>query len=197
MDKHIPSHLIPFLDEYERQNISEMEEVFSIKQDGMTRTERRAWKRKISKAIIKVGSKANKKRRNKIMTREQVKKALPLIQAFVEGKTIQTKNGSKWIDIDSDKNQLILDSVVTYQDCFRIKSEPSYRPFRNVEECWQEMLKHAPFGIMSSKNSKDYMSFMSLNDEGCDFCGYEGENFESAFDDIQFADGTPFGIKED
>lgn len=131
------------------------------------------------------------------MTREQVKKALPLIQAFVEGKTIQTKNGSKWIDIDSDKNQLILDSVVTYQDCFRIKPEPSYRPFRNVEECWQEMLKHAPFGIMSSKNSKDYMSFMSLNDEGCDFCGYEGENFESAFDDIQFADGTPFGIKED
>lgn len=90
------------------------------------------------------------------MTREQVKKALPLIQAFVEGKTIQTKNGSKWIDIDSDKNQLILDSVVTYQDCFRIKPEPSYRPFRNVEECWQEMLKHAPFGIMSSKNSKDY-----------------------------------------
>lgn len=131
------------------------------------------------------------------MTREQVKKALPLIQAFVEGKTIQTKNGSKWIDIDSDKNSLILDSVVTYQDCFRIKPEPSYRPFRNVEECWQEMLKHAPFGIMSSKNSKDYMSFMSLNDEGCDFCGYEGENFESAFDDIQFADGTPFGIKED
>lgn len=128
------------------------------------------------------------------MTREQVKKALPLIQAFVEGKTIQTKNGSKWVDIDSDKNQLILDSVVTYQDCFRIKPEPSYRPFRNVEECWQEMLKHAPFGIMSSKNSKDYMSFMSLNDEGCDFCGYEGENFESAFDDIQFADGTPFGI---
>lgn len=102
------------------------------------------------------------------MTREQVKKALPLIQAFVEGKTIQTKNGSKWIDIDSDKNQLILDSVVTYQDCFRIKPEPSYRPFRNVEECWQEMLKHAPFGIMSSKNSKDYMSFKSLNDEGCE-----------------------------
>ena len=129
------------------------------------------------------------------MTREQVKKALPLIQAFVEGKTIQTKNGSKWIDIDSDKNQLILDSVVTYQDCFRIKPEPSYRPFRNVEECWQEMLKHAPFGIMSSKNSKDYMSFKSLNDEGCDFCGYEGESFESAFDDIQFADGAPFGIK--
>lgn len=59
MDKHIPSHLIPFLDEYERQNISEMEEVFSIKQDGMTRAERRAWKRKISKAKLKTNNKVN------------------------------------------------------------------------------------------------------------------------------------------
>lgn len=129
------------------------------------------------------------------MTKEQIKKALPLMLAFAEGKTIQIKNGSRWIDIDGDKNELSLDSVVAYQDCFRIKPKDVYRPFRNVEECWQEMLKHQPFGIMSSKNRKDYMSFKSLNDEGCDFCGYEGESFESAFDDIQFADGTPFGIK--
>lgn len=61
MDKHIPSHLIPFLDEYERQNISEMEEVFSIKKDGMSRAERRAWKREISKAKFKVFSKFKKK----------------------------------------------------------------------------------------------------------------------------------------
>lgn len=130
-----------------------------------------------------------------IMTREQIKIALPLILAFAGGKTIQTKNGSRWIDIDGDKNELSLDSVVAYQDCFRIKPNDVHRPFRNAEECWQEMLKHAPFGIMSSKNRKDYMSFMSLNDEGCDFCGYREESFESAFDDIQFADGAPFGIK--
>lgn len=131
------------------------------------------------------------------MTREQIKIALPLILAFAEGKTIQIKNGSRWIDIDGDKDELNLDSVVAYQDCFRIKPNDVYLPFRNAEECWQEMLKHQPFGIMSSKNRKDYMSFKSLNDEGCDFCGYEGESFESAFDDIQFADGTPFGIKEE
>ncbi len=51
------------------------------------------------------------------------------------------------------------------------------------------------FGIMSSKDRKNYMSFKSLIDEGCDFCGYEGESFESAFDDIQFADDSPFGVK--
>ena len=61
MDKNIPSHLIPVLDEYDRQNISEIEEVFSIKKDGMSRAERQAWKREISKAKFKVFSKSNKK----------------------------------------------------------------------------------------------------------------------------------------
>ena len=63
MDEQIPSHLIPVLEEYERQNISEMEEVFSIKKDGMSRAERRAWKREISKAKFKVFSKFKKKKK--------------------------------------------------------------------------------------------------------------------------------------
>lgn len=50
MDEHIPSHLIPVLEEYERQNISQTEEIFSINKDGMSRAERRAWKRKLSKS---------------------------------------------------------------------------------------------------------------------------------------------------
>lgn len=123
------------------------------------------------------------------MTKEETKQRIAVMQAYVDGKQIQVYETSlgKWFDTDAP-------SWITSKR-FRIKSEPHYRPFRNAEECWQEMLKHAPFGIMSSKDSKDYMSFMSLNDEGCDFCGYNGENFESALDDIQFADGTPFGIK--
>lgn len=31
MDEQIPSHLIPVLEEYERQNISKIEEAFSIR----------------------------------------------------------------------------------------------------------------------------------------------------------------------
>lgn len=129
------------------------------------------------------------------MTREQIKIALPLILAFAEGKTIQIKNGSRWIDIDGDKNELNLDSVVAYRDCFRIKPNDVCLHFRNAEECWQEMLKHQPFGIVSSKHDKAYMAFESLDDGICNFNGYREESFESAFDDIQFADGAPFGIK--
>lgn len=125
------------------------------------------------------------------MTREETTERIKIMQAYVDGKKIQWAYDSTDIWYDTDYPQWTPDID------YRIKPESSYRPFHNTDECWQEMLKHQPFGIMSSKNRKDYMSFKSLNDEGCDFCGYEGENFESAFDDIQFADGTPFGIKED
>lgn len=191
MDKHIPSHLIPFLDEYERQNISEMEEVFSIKQDGMTRAERRAWKRKISKAKFKVFSKSNKKKKNKIMTKEETKNLIVVMQAYVDGKQIQytVAESEYWADAKSPEWDPNYD--------YRIKPEPKYRPFANADECWQEMLKHQPFGIVSSKHDKAYMAFESLDDGICNFNGYREESFESAFDDIQFADGIPFGIKEE
>lgn len=126
------------------------------------------------------------------MTREETAECIKVMQAYVEGKQIQYADAETedWIDIESSEWDWD-----NYD--YRIKPGPSYRPFANVEECWQEMLKHQPFGIMSSKNRKDYMSFKSLIDEGCDFCGYEGESFESAFDDIQFVDGAPFGIKKE
>lgn len=126
------------------------------------------------------------------MTREETKQSIAIMQAYADGKHIEffDKTNNEWVEI-------IHPLWNWHENDYRIKPEPKYRPFANADECWQEMLKHRPFGIMSSKNRKDYMSFMSLNDEGCDFCGYEGESFESAFDDIQFADGAPFGIKEE
>ena len=80
------------------------------------------------------------------MTQEEAKKLLPIIQAYVEGKKIQVKlkTDSKeltenWVDVtnpDWDKAR-----------CYRIKPELKYRPFKDVEECWEEMQKHSPFGI--------------------------------------------------
>lgn len=130
------------------------------------------------------------------MTREQVKQVLPLMQAFAEGKTIQTKNGSRWIDIDSDKDQLILDSVVAYQDCFRIKPEHKYRPFKDAEECWQEMKNHQPFGWV--KVQGQYRTVVIRVADGV--LQLDKADIILYFDDglryLSFADGTPFGIKE-
>lgn len=124
------------------------------------------------------------------MTRKETKQCIAVMQAYADGKQLELfdKYKNEWVDVvDPTWNW--------YNNVYRIKPESSYRPFRNVEECWKEMLKHQPFGIVSNKNRKEYMSFKFLADEGCDFCGYEDETFTSLFSGIQFVDGTPFGVK--
>lgn len=88
MDEHIPSHLIPVLEEYERQNISKTEEIFSINKDGMSRAERRAWKRKLSKSNLKSSvSKFNKMNKTKaIELMKEVEDSLFLVKGMCIGK---------------------------------------------------------------------------------------------------------------
>lgn len=75
------------------------------------------------------------------MNRQQAKELLPVIQAFADGKTIQVKGGNGiWCD---DVNELSFDLDPQY---YRIKLEPKYRPFKDSEECWNEMQRHQPFG---------------------------------------------------
>lgn len=80
------------------------------------------------------------------MNRKEAAKLLPIIKAYAEGKEIEgLYKGTKspWFKIkDMDFNQGII---------FRIKPEHKYRPFANAEECWQEMLKHQPFGWVKEK----------------------------------------------
>lgn len=81
---------------------------------------------------------------------------------------------------------------------FRIKPEPKYRPFANAEECWTEMLKHQPFGVVKDKyftNYQTHRAFTCLITNSCEFGEYEDETFESSFKNLLFADGTPFGVK--
>ena len=63
-----------------------------------------------------------------MFTREETKKLLPIIQAFVEGKTIQYKFSEGWRDLDGL-------TVLSDTSKYRIKPEPKYRPFKNQEEC--------------------------------------------------------------
>ena len=71
-------------------------------------------------------------------------------------------------------------------------TEPSYRPFKTQEECWQEMLKHQPFGWIKHIESQIY--------ENCGYVGKEGietASYENVYKYYTFADGTPFGVKEE
>ena len=124
-----------------------------------------------------------------------MKKLLPIIQAWVDGKTIQVWTNDTWIDEEYP-------NFFEELSQFRIKPEPKYRPFESLEECWNEMLKHQPFGWLIEKVNKKEMvhigriydipnnAFITLSID-------EGHNYSSGhfFRTYTFADGTPFGIK--
>ena len=130
------------------------------------------------------------------MTRKEVKNLLPILQAFTEGRVIQYRDNGVWKDITTEDGFYAEYAFVNVND-YRIKPELTYRPFANAEECWEEMQKHQPFGVVKDKMQPlCYRSFTTMNDNGCDFNGYIEADFDTEFGDITFADGATFGIKE-
>ena len=114
------------------------------------------------------------------MNRIQAKELLPIIQAFAECKTILVQDGIDWCYLSNES-----DFNLNPQR-YRIKPEPKYRPFKDAEECWQEMQKHQPFGWV--KTDEGYEQIWHVN---------KGDNFNATLKTCTFADGTPFGIKEE
>ena len=130
------------------------------------------------------------------MNRNQCKDMLPIIQALAEGKHIQLKDKTgNWMDIDFINVELCNPNV------YRIKSEPVYRPFNNTKECWQEMQKHQPIGWIKSKEATEdvYFTITGLTNGTCGVMlnSPGGWSFSGLFDYYTFADGTPFGVKEE
>ena len=130
------------------------------------------------------------------MTREEVKDLLPILQAFAEGRVIQYRDNGVWKDITTEEGFYTDNAFVNVND-YRIKPEPTYRPFANAEECWQEMLKHQPFGYVKDKEDGHYTLITSVDEhEGISFGVAKNWHFNDVMKFYNFADGSVFGIKE-
>ena len=131
------------------------------------------------------------------ITRDKAKELLPIIQALAEGKQIQDKIEGLTDWVDTDEINLEYEGQIIKH---RIKPEPKYRPFENVEECWDGMHDHHDFGWVKSKHNGNYWNISMV----CRPCGEEriivansSYTLEQAFRIFTFTDGTPFGIKEE
>lgn len=124
------------------------------------------------------------------MNRKTAKDLLPIIKAFSEGKCVETKTSSGWISIE---NMGFVGNPLQY----RIKPEPKYRPFKDAKECWQEMLKHQPFGWVKCKEDGSLGLITLIISEENIFINGVGCNSERTMRGFTFADGTPFGILEE
>ena len=120
------------------------------------------------------------------MTREEAKVFYHIMKAFAEGKVIETRTDPSTLKGKDTPNGWVEMKEIEYwaNIQYRIKPEPKYRPFKDTNECWQEMLKHQPFGWV--KTEEGYEQIFHVN---------EGDDFNSTFKYCTFADGTPFGVK--
>lgn len=120
------------------------------------------------------------------MTREEAKQLLPIIQAFAEGKAIESRcikgDKSLWYD-DEDPS---FDNDLEY----RIKTESKYRQFSNAEECWQELLKHKPFGWVKDTEANEYLNVYCISNSASSI-----DLFGRMFKRCIFIDGSPYGVK--
>ena len=140
------------------------------------------------------------------MINEQIKQLVNVLQAYVNGKTIQyyevdlvykikhpgePNYNNKWVDVDED--HIFRPDLYDY----RIKPEPNFRPFKNAEECWQEMQKHQPFGWIKDKNDGHYSMVAMVDDAVIRISGNQDWFIDEITNNYTFADCTPFGINED
>ena len=126
-----------------------------------------------------------------IKNKEEVKSVMNIIQAFADGKTIQAIDPyeDEWVD------QAALNFKALFEGQYRIKPEHTYRQFKDAEECWKEMQKHQPFGWVKEKHSDRYNLITEVN--GLSIKVKEGCLFTDSVKYYTFADGTPFGVKEE
>ena len=133
------------------------------------------------------------------MTKEETAECIKVMQAYANGEIIEEKrfsfDSTEWVEsIDP--------SWQWYKFDYRIKPKPKYRPFKDAEECWQEMQKHQPFGWIKDKEDGHYSMVTTVDATA----GEDKKHINISGDYLcpldvtmccyTFADGTPFGIRE-
>lgn len=76
---------------------------------------------------------------------------------------------------------------------YRIKPEPKCRPFKNAEECWNEM--HQPIGWVKYNGYR--VNIAAVMSTAVILTNNKGRNFlfQQAFEECTFIDKQPFGVK--
>ena len=133
------------------------------------------------------------------MTREKAKELLPIVQAYAEGKEIEYRGlDGAWLDND--------DMDFNPNWTYRIKPEPKYRPFKDIDELiatWQKMMGYSAKAntrpLIWVKNKTSHLTFAITGFGNIDtvFVADDRVDLSMVFSDYTFLDESPFGCIEE
>lgn len=131
------------------------------------------------------------------MVDEDTKDLISAIQAYKTGKPVQVymKETDTWKDLTEEPNW-------TSDNKYRAKPFVPYRPFNSIKECYDEMVKHYPFGLLT--NRKEYIQVVEIFEGTFNTCyivipkekTLVNFTFTDAFNNYQFIDGSKFGVED-
>lgn len=132
------------------------------------------------------------------MDRNQAKEFYPILKAYAEGRVIECRTKPSAVegtDVTNDWTEM--KEIEFWNNTeYRIKPEVKFRPFKDAEECWNEMQKHQPFGWVKDKKEGYYVLITAVdNGDYMSLSGNSGWSFYSLMKDYTFTDDIPFGIK--
>lgn len=134
------------------------------------------------------------------MDRNQAREFYPILQAFAEGRMIECRTKPSALEgTDVPNDWAEMKEIELWNNTeYRIKPDPKYRPFKDAEECWQEMLKHQPFGWVKSKEDESRALITLIISERDIFINsIGGLTMYELMEKFTFADGAVFGILEE
>ena len=121
----------------------------------------------------------------------KVSEQIAIMKAYEDGKTIEVKryDETKWKSIDNIENYQFNFSKYEY----RIATEPKYRPYKSVEEAFNEAKKHEFWTKEISTGFIINVGAFGENFEDIYINGYNQNNFLNKF--VWADDNSPCGIK--
>lgn len=121
----------------------------------------------------------------------KVSEQIAIMKAYEDGKTVEVKryDETKWKSLDYVENYKFNFSCYEY----RIKPVPKYRPYKSVEEAFNEAKKHEFWTKEISTGFIINVGAFGENFEDIYINGYNQNNFLDKF--VWADDNSPCGIK--
>ena len=123
------------------------------------------------------------------MNIQETKEAIRIMQAYCDGKTIESKSRNTKDDWH-EKSEIEWD---WFYELYRIKPEPHYRPFESAEEVMEAIRERGDW----VKYDGGYYRITYFSHDSVQVSDCSVESFMEAFKELTWDGGTPFGKLEE